>query len=515
MLKLIAQPTKQLKYIYNKFPICYNKCIHTLGGICLKNIKLDKSIDKPLYIQLYERIKISIEEEKFQSDKLPSIRSLSKSLGVNNVTVVSAYKLLESEGYVYSLKGSGTYIKKSPLEATGPYLEEEDIDLMNSGILHLSEDSINFASVSPTPDLFPIDNFKKTLMGVLDRDGGHAFLYPEVTGYEPLRESISKFLVDNYETRVNKDNILITAGGQQGLDIIAKTLISPGDYILVENPTYSAALSAFKSRGAKIIGVPMLENGIDIDVLKSYINRYRPKFIYIMTNFQSPTTYSYSQYKKEQLIDIVNNNDIYIIEDDFLTDLYFKEKKTPLKSMDKGDKIIFIKSFSKVFMPGVRIGFVTLPRNIFTKIIKAKHTTDVTSSGYLQRAFDLYLRNGFWNEHIENIRSVYKRKYNLVISLLGGLEKYGISYTKPDGGLSIWLTLPDEIDSLEFYKECNENKVALIPGKIFFVDSNHSNSIRFSYGAVDDDEIVKGIHIMENIISKYFKDKSKNYMPFV
>lgn len=481
----------------------------------MKTIALDKNIDTPLYVQLYESIKKIIEEEGFESEKLPSIRSLSKSLGVNNVTVVSAYKLLESEGYVYSLKGSGTYIKKSPLEATGPYLEEEDIDLMNSGILNLSEDSINFASVSPTPDLFPIENFKKTLIGVLDRDGGHAFLYPEVTGYEPLRESISKFLMEYYNTEVAKENILITSGGQQGLDIIAKTLISPGDYILVENPTYSAALSAFKSRGARIIGVPMLDDGIDIDILKSYINRYKPKLLYIMTNFQSPTTYSYSEEKKKELIDLVNSNDLYIIEDDFLTDLYFTDKKTPLKSLDKGDKIIFIKSFSKVFMPGVRIGFVSLPRNIFTRIIKAKHTTDVTSSGYLQRAFDLYLRDGYWDEHIEKIRSVYKRKYKLVISLLKGLEKYGISYTRPDGGLSIWLTLPDEIDSLEFYKECNDNKVALIPGKIFFVDSSHSNSIRFSYGAVDDDEIVKGINIMENLLSKYFKDKNKNYMPFV
>lgn len=481
----------------------------------MENIRLEKNIDTPLYIQLYEKIKKIVEDESFDDEKLPSIRRLSKSLGVNNVTVVSAYKLLESEGYVYSLKGSGTYINKSPLEATGPYLEEEDIDLMNSGILNLSEDSINFASVSPTPDLFPIENFKKTLMAVLDRDGGHAFLYPEVTGYEPLRESISKFLMKYYNTGVSNDEILITSGGQQGLDIIAKTLISPGDYILVENPTYSAALSAFKSRGARIIGVPMLDDGIDIDILKSYINRYKPKLLYIMTNFQSPTTYSYSEEKKEELIDLANAHDLYIIEDDFLTDLYFDDKKTPLKSLDRADKVIFIKSFSKVFMPGVRIGFVSLPRNIFTRIIKAKHTTDVTSSGYLQRAFDLYLRSGYWDEHIENIRDVYKDKYKLVVSLLEGLEKYGVSYTRPDGGLSIWLSLPDEIDSLDFYKECNENKVALIPGKIFFVDSNHSNSIRFSYGAVDDDEIVKGINIMESLLSKHFKGKDKSYMPFV
>lgn len=478
-------------------------------------ISLDKNIDTPLYIQLYEKIKILIENEKMENEKLPSIRAISKLLGVNNVTVVSAYKLLEKEGYVYSLKGSGTYIKKTPLAIEAPFLEEEDMELMNSGILHLSKDSINFASVSPTPDLFPIENFKKTLIEVLDRDGGHAFLYPEINGYEPLRDSISKFLIDNYNTYVSKDSILITSGGQQGLDIIAKTLISPGDYILVENPTYSAALSAFKSRGANIVGVPMKSDGIDIDILKSYINRYKPKFLYIMTNFQSPTTYSYSEEKKKELINLSEIHDLYIIEDDFLTDLYFTDKKIPLKSIDKEDKVIFIKSFSKVFMPGVRIGFVTLPSNLFTKILKTKHTTDVTSSGYLQRAFDLYLRYGYWKDHIENIRKVYKRKYDLINSLLDELGKYGVTYAKPDGGLSIWLKLPDQIDSLDFYKECNENKVAVIPGNIFFIDDEPSNYIRISFGAVDDNEIIQGIKTIKSLISKPFKDKSRNYMPFI
>ncbi|HZK33331.1 MAG TPA: PLP-dependent aminotransferase family protein, partial [Tissierellaceae bacterium] len=354
----------------------------------MKNFTLNRDIDLPLYIQVYKYFKYLIDENKLEEDKLPSIRNLSKSLGVNNVTVVSAYNLLEKEGYVYSIKGSGTYIKRLPLKMTLPYIEEGDMELMASGILPISKDSINFASVSPTPDLFPIKDFKQSLIQVLDRDQGLAFLYPEITGYDPLRASISKFLLDNYNTKINKEEILITSGGQQGLDIVAKTLISPGDYILVENPTYSAALSAFQSRGAKIIGIPMEKDGIDIDLLKSYVNRYKPKFFYVMTNFQSPTTFSYGEEKKKQIISLARDKNFYIIEDDFLTDLYFDDnKKLPLKSMDSRNNVVFIKSFSKVFMPGVRIGFVTLPSELFTQIIKAKHTTDVTSSGYLQRAF--------------------------------------------------------------------------------------------------------------------------------
>ena len=481
------------------------------------NFSLDKNLNTALYIQLYEKIKNLIEENKFEDDKLPSIRSLANSLDINNVTVISAYNLLEQEGYVYSVKGSGTYIKKMPIPMDLSLLEEGDMELMMSGILPLSKNSINFASVSPTSDLFPIEEFKQSLVEVLDRDGGQAFLYPEITGYGLLRESISKFLMDNYNTKVDKDEILITSGGQQGLDIISKTMISPGDCVFVENPTYPGALAAFKSRGAKVIGIPIKDDGIDLDLLESYIKRYKPKFFYMMTNYQSPTTYSYSDEKKSKLLSLGKNYGFYIIEDDFLTDLYFgDEKRIPLKSIDNLDQVIYIKSFSKIFMPGVRIGFITLPNNFFTNIIKSKHTTDVSSSGFLQRAFDLYLRKGYWKSHIEKVKEVYSEKYNIMTKGLDNLKKYGLSYIEPKGGLSIWIKLPETIDAFSLYTECAENGLAIVPGKVFFTDESiYSNYIRLSFGSVDNDEIIEGINILENIISKPFKDSNSTYLPFI
>jgi DNA-binding transcriptional MocR family regulator len=481
------------------------------------DLLLDKNITIPLYIQLYEKFKTLIEENQLENEKLPSIRSLAKKLEVNNVTIINAYKLLEQEGYVYSLKGSGTYIKKSPIVDDLPYIEEGDMELMVNGILPLSKDSINFASVSPTADLFPIEEFKHALVEVLDRDKGQAFLYPEITGYEPLRESISKFLMENYNTKVDKSQILITSGGQQGLDIISKTLIQQGDYIFVENPTYSGAIAAFKSRGARIIGIPMEEDGINIDLLKAYIKRYSPKFIYIMTNYQSPTTYSYSDEKKKEILSLAKENDFFIIEDDFLTDLSFTAKtKLPLKSIDKLDQVIFIKSFSKIFMPGVRIGFITLPNRLFKEIVKAKHTTDISSSGFLQRAFDLYLRKGYWKSHIEKVKKVYSQKYNIMTKELNKLNKYGITYLEPKGGLSLWLKLPKDVDALELYNECTENNLAIVPGKIFFTDDSiYSNYIRLSFGAINNEQIIDGIKILENIFSKPFKDSENKYLPFI
>lgn len=479
---------------------------------------IDKNLSTPLYIQLYNNIKDMIEKEEIlEGEKLPSIRSLAKKLEVNNITIVNAYKLLEQEGYVYSIKGSGTYARSPNFHMNIPYIEDGDIKLMIGGVLPISKNSINFATVSPTPEIFPIAQFKQVLIEVLDRDKGKAFLYPEINGYEPFRESICNFLKENYNMEVSKDEIQVISGGQQGIDIIAKALISQGDAILVENPTYSGAIAAFQSRGAKILGVPMKEDGMDLEVLNRYIKQYNPKFIYMMTNYQSPTTYSYSESKKKELIHLSEKHNFYIIEDDFLTDLnYDKNKKLPLKSMDHMDNVIYIKSFSKIFMPGVRMGFMTVPEKLFKDIVKAKHTTDISSSGFLQRAFDLYLRKGYWKEHISTIRGVYKDKYNTMIEELAKLKEYGVSFVKPNGGLSLWVRLPKEMDSVELYNECEENNVVIVPGKIFFINDNlYSNYIRLSFGAVSNEEIIEGIRIIEKSIKKLYVTDNNRYLPFV
>ena len=302
---------------------------------------------------------------------------------------------------------------------------------------------------------------------------------------------------------VNEEQILVISGGQQGIDIITKTLVNQGDYIFVENPTYSAALSAFKSRRAKVIGIPMQKDGIDLEILEKYLKKFNPKLLYMMTNFHSPTTYSYSEEKKKRLIDLSNKYNFYIIEDDFLTDLSYEEKKIPLKSLDNLDTVIYIKSFSKIFMPGIRIGFMTVPENLFPSIIKAKHTTDISSSGFFQRAFDLFLRKGLWKNHIETIKKVYAEKYNTMVNELNRLSKYGLSFVEPKGGLSIWIRLPEDIDSVELYKECTENGVSFVPGKIFFTEDNiYTNYIRLSFGAVSKEEIISGIKIIENSLRK-------------
>ncbi len=478
---------------------------------------IDRDSKTPLYIQLYEQLKLKIEDNKLKAgEKLPSIRSLSKELNVNNITVVNAYKLLEQENYIYSIRGSGTYVKPSTSSINLESLEAGNMKLMTDGILSLKKDNINLSSATPDPDLFPVEKFKESIIEVLDRDKGLAFNYPEINGYEAFRESIKDFLYDNYNISIDKDLIQVISGGQQGIDIITKSLLSPGDTVLVEDPTYIAAISAFKSRGAKVIGVPMRKNGIDLGILEEEIIKNSPKAVYVMTNYQSPTTYSYSEETKEKLISLANKYNFYIIEDDFLTDIYFSELNLPLKTIDTQDKVIYIKSFSKSFMPGVRIGFMTMPPSLIGSIIRTKHSTDITSSGFLQRAFDLYLRKGYWKEYIESINKIYAENYNTMVEALKGLEKYKISFTKPNGGLSIWLKLPKELEASQLYEECERNGLSITPGQVFFVEDNQDkNYIRLSFSNSSQKEIKKGIKILEESIINILKLKDTRFLPFI
>ncbi len=478
---------------------------------------------RPLYIQLSEYYENLINKGKLSAgEKLPPIRKLAAMLEVNNVTVVNAYKLLEQKGYVYTKKGSGSYVadhneqelqKLTVLGDESEFFEEEDIQLMNSGQIGLKEDSINFASATPTSNLFPVEDFKQVLIEVFDRDKGSAFGYDESNGYRPLRCSISRFLDEHYGIKAHQDEIQIISGAQQGIDVIAKALIQPGDYVLVENPTYTGALAVFKSRGAKIIGVPMAKDGVNMDMLEKFIKIYRPKLMYTMTNYQNPTTYCYSNHKKRYLLELAFKNNLFIIEDDFLTDLNFDKQVTyqTLKALDKSDRVLYIKSFSKVLMPGLRMGFLIAPSQLFREISQAKHTTDISSSGLIQRAFDLYLEKNIWGKHLQYMKDIYHKRYQKMIQELTKLEELQVSYHAPNGGLNIWLTLPNEISSMKLYQACARKDVMFIPGKIFYVGNTgeDENNIRISYAAVYPEQIERGIEVMYDCMKKLKNKKGE------
>lgn len=511
------------------------------------SIYLDRESNIPLYQQIHMNIKqLIIDQKLLGSTKLPSIKTLSKDLGVNLVTVVNAYKLLETDGYVYIKEGSGTFVRNYEIKitaasATNPVIDElytsEDIELMNSGRIHLREGIINFASTTPPKSLFPVSEFREAIINTIENDGAEAFNYQESLGYYQLRELISselsKVMLSNEklpdmnqsnawlpykDVRTSADNIQIISGAQQGIDIVAKALLNKDDYVVVENPTYIGASAVFKSRGAKIIDIEISEDGIDIDRLADILRKYRPRIIYTIPTFHNPTGYSYSIEKRKALIRLSNTFGCYIIEDDYLSELCFQQDPLPdLRSLDDYGRVIFIKSYSKLLMPGLRIGYMIVPEKLQANISEAKHTTDISTPGLIQRSFYHYLKKGCWRKHLEKVIPYFEQKYELMYSGLKRLEIYGMEFSKPRGGFNFWLELPRNIDINRLYYQTSKEGVIFIPGRIFFSRQQYNcNFIRLSFAQVSDDEIVNGINILERILCNDLNEsRQKKIYPLV
>ncbi|MCX7924054.1 MAG: PLP-dependent aminotransferase family protein [Clostridia bacterium] len=484
-----------------------------------KTISLDKDNKTSLYMQLYKKLKDMIDDGTLVSDyRLPSIRQLSEVLNVNQVTVVSAFKSLEKDGYIYSKPGSGTYVRNTlPLLNDSAQAKQElildelyhhdDIALINNGQIKIQDNTINFASATPTPDLFPVEDFKIVLNEVLERDKGNAFGYQDSQGFYPIRECICETLRQG-TINCNPESIQIISGAQQGIDIISKAFLKQGDYVITESPTYTGAIAVFKSRGAEIADIELSSDGPNLNILEYNLKKYKPKLIYTIPSFQNPTGYSYANHKREEILKLAEKYNAYIIEDDYISDLDFEAKNfVPMKAMDKYDRVIFIKSFSKIFMPGLRLGFMIVPASLHRNILEAKHTTDISTSGLIQRAFDLYIRRGYWDKHFRFMYDIYKDRYFKTIEVLNRNIPSSVSYTRPGGGLNIWLQLPYGFSVNDLFKHCTANNMVFAPGKIFYSGNTPQklNNIRLSFAAVYNEQIEQGIVLLCRAIEQLQK----------
>lgn len=469
------------------------------------NISLDKESSQPLYIQLFEQLKELIQQGILPEDcKLPTIRELGRELEVNNSTVVNAYKLLEDHKLIYKKVGSGSYVLpiEENLIINNAVSNEDDRQEYD---YNTEEGYIDFATASPDPRLFPMTDFKKAINDVIERDGGNAFMYHDSRGYLPLRSSIADYL-SKKEIEVGPEDVYIISGAQQGIDIIAKALLTNGDYVFVESPTYTGAAAVFKSRGARIIEIPLQNDGPDMNELEKLLQVIKPKFMYAMPNFQNPTGCSYSERKKKHLLLLCKKYKLLIVEDDYSGDLSYKEKPaTPLKAYDKSDNVIYIKSFSKIFMPGLRVAFLIIPEHIKKIIASAKYMTDISTSGFMQRVLDLYLNRNILDEHIRYMKKEYGLRY---FEAVRAAKKYlrGALFNQPYGGLNLWVRLPDGVDSGLLYERCKKNMVLITPGTIFLKGKEGEQHIRISFSGVDVPDITKGIAIIGNTIEEIKKE---------
>ncbi|MCB2358854.1 PLP-dependent aminotransferase family protein [Clostridium estertheticum] len=457
--------------------------------------------DIPKYLEISKHIKKLIDENNIDDgEKLLSIRKLAKILKVNEVTIVSAYKKLEAEGYAYQKMGSGTYAKRRD---TNIKFKKEYSNTLKKISSQNLKSYVDFTGEITSSEFFPVTVFKDVLNEVLDRDGTEAFAYKESLGYEGLRNSISTFFWNN---KVSSEDILILSGAQQGIDIVSKSIINVHDNVVVEKPTYGGALTVFKWRRANIFEVDILEDGVDLIQFEAILKKNRIKCFYAMSYFQNPTGATYSFEKKVRILELAEIYDFYIVEDDYLSELIYDNKEyKSFKSLDVNDKVIYIKSFSKIFLPGIRLGYMISPQKCKEYIQNSKINTDISTSSLMQRALDLYINKDLWKEHISRLNMAYKDKYNFMLQCI---EKYlgaKATYYTPGGGIHFYfkIAIDLKINSMELFYRCMNKKVLITPGVLFYKNAKEGNNyFRLSFSEIKKPEIEEGVKIISEILKE-------------
>lgn len=371
----------------------------------------------------------------------------------------------------------------------------------------LSDPSIiSLAAGNPAPESFPVKELARISADIFENSPVTALQYGMTEGYPPLREAVADRLKNKFSIGKEFDTTVIVTGGQQGLELTCKAFCNEGDTVICENPTFIGALNAFRSNGANTVGVELEDDGINVEKLEETIKKTKNvKLLYLIPTFQNPAGITTSLEKRKKIYEIAKKYQIVIIEDNPYGELRFAGEEIPtIKSMDTEGLVVYCGSFSKILSAGMRVGFMCAPSEIVSKAVVAKQVEDVHTNMFFQMLCHRYITECDLDKHIEGIRDIYRRKCTL---MLESLEKYMpdcVKFTRPEGGLFIWCTLPDGIDLSQFIKASIANKVAVVPGTAFNCDTEApSNAFRLNYSTPSEEQIVNGVRLLGETVKQF------------
>ncbi len=367
---------------------------------------------------------------------------------------------------------------------------------------------ISFAGGMPSPHSFPIKMIEKITDKVLEKHGAQALQYGPTEGLKELRELLIKRMRKR-GIKCKLNEIIITTGSQQVLDLTAKIFFNLGDYAIVECPAYLGALTAFNAYQPNYIPISIDENGIIVEELEKKLKENKNKpidFIYTVPTFQNPSGVTMSLERRKQILEIARDYDLLILEDDPYSELRYSGRPVPsIKSLDKDGIVLYTSTFSKILSPGFRLGWVIAGEEIIKKMVIAKQGADLCTNTFVQWIAEEYLRSGLIDKQIPKIREMYKRKRDLMLKALEKHFPEGSKWTEPDGGMFLWVTLPDKINTKEMFQEAIKEKVAYVHGAAFCVDGKGYNCMRLNFSNTEDDKIEIGIKRLAKIIKKRMK----------
>jgi len=372
-------------------------------------------------------------------------------------------------------------------------------------ILKLTQgsDIISFGGGFPSPQSFPVEDMKRYNEELLAKYGKEILQYGTTEGFVPLREILAK-QAEEIGISATKENILLTTGAQQVIDLMAKALIDKDDVVLVENPTFLAALNVFKMYEARIVGVDTDSHGLLPDDLERKIKEHKPKLVYIIPNFQNPTGVTTSFSRRKEIMDACGKAGVPVLEDDPYSLIRFEGEHLPaISSFDKWGTAVYASSFSKTVSPGIRLGYAIAGKDIMNKLVVGKQTTDVCSNNLAQRAVYEFMASGRFAEHVKDIISEYRPKRDKMFEMVERTFPKGTKLNKPHGGLFLWAKLPDGISAEQMLKPAIEKaKVAYIPGSPFYIDPSHGkDEMRMNFSNATLEQIEIGIERLGKVLS--------------
>lgn len=365
-------------------------------------------------------------------------------------------------------------------------------------------DIISFAGGLPAPELFPVEEIAKVSHDLVMKEGRQLLQYATTEGRPTLRAKIAKRMAEKYHAQVDVDEILITTGSQQCLDFAGKLFLDPGDVVLCESPSYLGALNAFNAYEPNFVEVPTDNGGLIPEELdKILATTPNCKFIYVIPDFQNPTGRTWSLERRKKFMEVVNKYDLPVLEDNPYGELRYEGEILPsLKSLDTKGLVMFLGTFSKIFCPGLRLGWVAGAKEVVSEFVKIKQSADLHTSNFDQGVADAYMDAYDLDAHVSKIVALYKSRRDLILKTMAEEFPAGVEWTHPEGGLFLWLTLPEGVSARKVFDKCIEMKVAAVIGDAFYPNQKTDRSMRINYSNMPEDKIVEGIKRMAKAIKE-------------
>lgn len=451
----------------------------------------------PLHIQIADSLRGRFERGDFQSgEQLPTTRDLARDLGVSRSTVVRAYEQLTREGWIEGRVGRGT-IASDRGSAPKRHLnwdllltervrrqspEYTDVLRMLS-----QDDLLSFAGGLPSPEFYPEEAFQQITAEVLHQHGPKLLQWCPVDGYPPLRSWIAERI------GCAPESVLILAGSTQGLHLVAQAFIEPGDAVLVEAPTYSGALRAFRTAGARLVSVPCGVEGVDLERLEATLEHVRAKFLYVVPTYHNPTGSLLSLEKRRRLLAICADRGLPVVEDDAYASLRFDGPHVPtLRSLDDNGLVIYVSTFSKAVFPGLRVGWLAAPAELVQRLSALRNVIDLFTNSLAQSALYEFCKRGLLDAHVQRVRPIYAERRD---AMAAALRRYcpSLQFAVPHGGLFIWAQLPPGVDSRRLLDAATQLGVGFMVGPLFYAESGGNDRIRLCYACHPPDAIASGV----------------------